>query len=321
MATVRSGRERPETAAADAVRVRVVIPCRDEAAAIGAVVEQFVVQPGVVEVIVVDNGSRDETASIARRAGARVVTESRPGKGFAVTTGLREAGPADYYAMVDGDDTYPPSALPDLVKAAAAGADMVIGTRLASAESGAFRPGHDFGNRVFIALVRLFFRLRTTDLFSGYRVFSRRFVEAVPLIAHGFEIELELSLQALANAFRVTEVPVAYRPRRVGDKSKLRTFHDGFKVLRALVLFFRDYRPMAFFGALSSLLLILSLSGGWVVVRDYLQTGLVPRLPLAVLSAALFLLAALSLACGAILASVNRRAVELSVLVTRWRQR
>ncbi len=296
-----------------------VIPCRDEAAAIADVVEQFVVQPGVVEVIVVDNGSRDETASIARCAGARVVSESRPGKGFAVTTGLREAGPADYYVMVDGDDTYPASALPNLVQAAIKGADMVIGTRLASAESGALRRGHGFGNRLFIALVRVFFHLRTTDLFSGYRVFSRRFVEAVPLIAHGFDIELELSLQALANSFVVTETPVTYRPRRAGDPSKLRTFRDGLKVLRALVLFFRDYRPMAFFGALSAIGAGLSIALGSVVVKQYLETGQVLRLPLAILSAALLLLSALSISCGMILASVNRRAAELAALTVGLR--
>ena len=198
---------------------------------------------------------------------------------------------------------------------------MVIGTRLATAHDEAFRAGHDFGNRLFIWLVRVFFRLKTTDLFSGYRVLSRRFVEAVPMIAHGFEVELELSLQALANSFHVAEVPVAYRPRRVGDTSKLRTYRDGARILKSLILFFRDYRPMAFFGWLSVLFLLFSLAGGSVVVKEYLATGQVPRLPLAVLSTALFLLSALSLACGTILSSVNRRAAELAAIASAIRRR
>jgi glycosyltransferase involved in cell wall biosynthesis len=299
-----------------APRVRVVVPCLDEAATVGDVVRDFLAQPGVVEVLVVDNGSRDGTAAKARGAGARVIAESRPGKGFALVTGLRQAGAADYYVMVDGDDTYPADALPRLLEAAE-GADMVLGTRLESAGAGAFRAGHDFGNRLFIALVRLFFRHRTSDLFSGYRVLSRRFVDTVPLIARGFEIELELSLQALSNHFRIAEVPVEYKARPRGSASKLRTYADGLRILRALVLFVRDYRPMAFFGALGAALMAAALAFGWLVVSQYLQTGQVLRIPLAVLSAALFLLSSLSLSCGALLASINRRATELATLIRR----
>lgn len=297
-----------------------VVPCLNEAATIGDVVRAFRRHPRVAEVLVVDNASRDDTSVEARRAGARVVAESRPGKGLALITGLREAGPAAYYVMVDGDDTYPAEALTEMLAASESGADMVVGTRLGSSESGAFRPGHGVGNRLFIGLVRLFFQLSTTDLFSGYRVLSRRFVEAVPLIAQGFEIELELSLQAYTNAFRVAEVPVAYRSRPEGGESKLRTFRDGWRVLRALLLFFRDYRPMAFFGTAAAVLLALSLSVGGVVINQYLETGQVLRLPLAVVAAALFLLSALSLCCGMILASVNRRAVELVSLMAGLRR-
>lgn len=304
-----------------ATAVRVVVPCLNEAGAIADVVRAFRQQPNVVEVLVVDNGSSDQTVEIARAAGARVIRESRPGKGFAVITGLREAGSADYYVMVDGDDTYSAAALSTLLRAAQQGSDMVIGTRLESADAGAFRAGHGFGNRLFITLVRIFFRLKTTDLFSGYRILSQRFVDVVPLIAHGFEIELELSLQAFTNSFRVTEVPTAYRPRSKGDQSKLRTFRDGVRILKSLILFFRDYRPIAFFGALSVILLTFSLGAGSVVVRQYLETGLVLRLPLAVLAAALFVLSALSLTCGTILSSVNRRAAELTNLVATLRHR
>jgi glycosyltransferase involved in cell wall biosynthesis len=298
-------------------RVIVIVPCRNEQASVAKVVREFLALPHVDQILVVDNASTDQTAETARAAGARVILESRPGKGYALLTGVREAGDADYYVMVDGDDTYPSDQLPELLAAAERGADMVIGTRLQSPETGALRPGHTLGNRLFIQLVRLLFGLKTRDLFSGYRVMSRRYVQAAPLIATGFEIELELSLQALTHGFQIAELPVSYRPRPEGSASKLRTFHDGLRILRSLFLFFRDYRPMTFFGTLSLILLAFSLTGGAVVILGFLKTGLVPRLPLAVLSAALFLLSALSLACGVLLSSINRRTAEIAALVRK----
>ena len=298
-------------------RVVVVVPCRNEEVSVDRVVREYRAQTAVSEVLVVDNASSDRTATLARAAGARVVHESRPGKGYALLTGFRDAGPADYYVMVDGDDTYPADQLPTLLAAAARGADMVIGTRLQERDAGAMRRGHGFGNWLFIQLVRLLFGLRTSDLLSGYRVLSRRYLDAVPLIATGFEIELELSLQGLAHGFHIAEVPVRYRSRGAGSSSKLRTFRDGWRILRSLFLFFRDYRPMVFFGALSGVLLALSLAGGTKVIVEFLKTGLVNHLPLAVLSAALFLLSALSLACGVLLSSINRRTAEIAALVVR----
>lgn len=294
-----------------------IVPCHNEELTISKVAREFRAQHGVQEVLVVDNNCSDRTAEVARAAGARVVSETRSGKGFALVTGLREAERADYYVMVDGDDTYPAEALPTLIQRAEAGADMVIGTRLDTQARAAFRAGHSFGNRLFILLVRLLFRLRTQDLFSGFRVLSRRFVETVPLLARGFEIELELSLQALSNSYRVEEIAVGYRARPKGSSSKLRTYVDGLRILKALVLFFRDYRPMMFFGTVSALLVGLSLGFGTVVIRGFLETGLVNRLPLAVLSAALFLLAGLAFTAGAVLSSVNRRTAELRDLIGR----
>ena len=316
MSTELSAARAPGAGAA-LVRVVVVIPCRNEEAAVAQVVGDFRAQPDVAEVVVVDNASTDRTAELARAAGARVVTESRPGKGFALLTGFRDAGTGDYFVMVDGDDTYPAEDLERLLAAARAGADMVIGTRLQNPAADALRAGHGFGNRLFIALVRALFGLRTRDLFSGYRLMSRRYLDMVPLIATGFEIELELSLQALVHGFRVVEVPVRYRARPRGSTSKLRTYGDGLRILRSLFLFFRDYRPMVFFGSLSLVLLGSSLLGGGVVVYEFARTGLVQRLPLAVLAAALFVLAALSFACGVLLSSINRRAAELAALVSK----
>jgi len=219
---------------------------------------------------------------------------------------------------VDGDDTYPAEDVGKLLEAAQAGADMVVGTRLAGAEQGAFRAGHSLGNRLFNLLVRMLFGVRTGDLFSGYRVLSRRFLETTPLIARGFEVEAELHLQAVVQGYRTAEVPIRYRARPEESPSKLHTYRDGYRILMAILMFFRDYRPLKFFGLLALFLLLLSFAGGGLVIAEYLQTGLVPRLPLAVLSAALFILSALSMTCGVLLSSINRRSAEIAALMP-WR--
>jgi glycosyltransferase involved in cell wall biosynthesis len=301
-------------------RVAVVIPCHDEAATIGKVVRDFRAALPDAAVVVVDNASTDQTARLACEAGATVVEETRKGKGFALLTGFRAAGDADCYIMVDGDDTYPAEAVHDLIAAAVCGggnADMVIGTRLQAAQTGSLPTGHGFGNQLFITLVRLLFGIRTRDLFSGYRLLTRRFLQVSPLIAQGFEVEAELSLQALVQHFKVAEVPVVYRARPEDSKSKLRTFHDGARILLAILAFFRDYRPLSFFGLLSLALLLLSLGTGGVVVVEYLRTGQVLRVPTAILAAGLFLLSAVTLTCGVLLSSINRRAAELAALLTR----
>jgi len=310
-----SGAERPFPRSSEVERVAVVIPCHNEEGSVGKVVEAFRRELPEADVVVVDNASTDATRSVAAEAGARVVCESRLGKGYALLRGFEAVRGADYLVMVDGDDTYPAERVGAMLELARRGADMVVGTRLEEAASGAFRRGHDFGNRLFIWLVRMLFGMRTTDLFSGYRVFTRRFLRTVPVIAQGFEVEAELSVQALVHGFTVAELPVEYRARRVGSESKLRTLRDGPRILRALFLFFRDNRPLALFGNLSLVLLALSLAGGGVVIAEFLRTGLVPRLPLAVLAAALFILSALSFTCGVLLSSINRRAAELSALV------
>jgi hypothetical protein len=219
--------------------------------------------------------------------------------------------------MVDGDDTYPPEDVIKLLSALEAGAEMAIGTRLMSHEAGAFSTTHSIGNRLFIWLVRLLFGVRTQDLLSGYRAFTRRFLDLAALLAPGFEIEAELSLQALAHEFEVAEVPVRYRARPSTSASKLNALRDGRRILLALLAFFRDYRPMTFFGLLGFGLVLLSLTAGLPVVAEYLRTGLVLRLPLAVLAVGLALLGAMSLLGGVILSSVKRRAAELSALIAR----
>jgi glycosyltransferase involved in cell wall biosynthesis len=297
--------------------VAVVIPCRNEERSIGKVVEDFRRALPAALVVVVDNASTDATALRASEAGATVLHESRRGKGFAVVRGFRATRDADFVVLVDGDDTYPAESVHALLDGLRAGADMTIGTRLTSWEDGAYRPGHTFGNRLFIALVRILFGVQTRDLFSGYRAFTQRFLMLSPLIAQGFELEAELSMQALAGSFVVTEVPVHYRARGEGSVSKLSTLRDGYRILVALLAFFRDYRPLTCFGGLAVVLWILSALGGSVVIDQYLHTGQVLRVPLAVLSVGLALLGAISFMGGLFLSSVNRRAQELAVLILR----
>lgn len=298
-------------------RIAVVIPCRNEEATVAKVAGDFRAVLPRARILVVDNASTDATAARAREAGAEVVRENRPGKGFALLTGLRAARESDYVVMVDGDDTYPAEKALEMLSAARAGADMVVGTRLEEAAEGALPGGHTLGNRLFIYLVRLLFGIRTRDLFSGFRILSRPFVQELPLIARGFEIEAELSMQALARAFPVTEIPVAYRPRPRESASKLHPVRDGVKILMAIFAFFRDYRPVAFFGLWALFFLVLSLAGGSLVIAQYLATGQVLRIPLAVLSAGLFILSALSLTCGILLSSINRRAAEIASLIAQ----
>ena len=196
---------------------------------------------------------------------------------------------------------------------------MAIGTRLRDAGEGAFPVGHSSGNRLFIAVVRLLFGIRTLDLFSGYRALTSRLLQQSPLIAQGFEIEAELSIQAFANHFRVDEVPVIYRARSADSESKLHTLRDGYRILIAILAFFRDYRPLTFFGLTAVLLFLASMGTGSVVIEQYLATGQVLRIPLAICAAGLFILSALSMTAGVLLSSINRRAEEIrSLLVSKW---
>ena len=297
--------------------VAVVIPCHDEAATIATVITDFRRALPGARIVVVDNASSDDTAMQARSAGALVVTESRKGKGYALLRGFRCVQDAEYIVMVDGDDTYPAEDVGKLLAALDGGADMAIGTRLVTFDEGAFRPHHGAGNRIFILLIRLLFGVRTRDLFSGYRVLTQRFVETSPLIAQGFEVETELSIQALAHGFNVVEVPVHYRARHEGSNSKLHTYRDGYRILLALLAFFRDYRPLTFFGALGLVFFAASVASGSVVVAQYLHTGAILRVPLAILSVGLALLGAVSVIGGLILSSISRRTSQLAALISR----
>ncbi len=227
----------------------------------------------------------DKTADAARKAGATVIFESRKGKGFAVQT-LFERIDADYYVIVDGDDTYPADESPALLREAVEGGfDMVVGARLDRYSGRAFRPLHHSGNRFIRFTINKLFHVALTDILSGYRVLSRNFVKGVPVLAAGFEIETELTLKALYYGYKIKEVDIHYGERPQGSYSKLRTFTDGFRVLSLIVMIVRDYRPFFFFSLIGTVLLLFGLLFGGIVIKEYIETRYIRRVPLAVLSA------------------------------------
>jgi glycosyltransferase involved in cell wall biosynthesis len=301
--------ELSETAGRD-LGIAVLVPCHNEAAAIGEVVRAFRESlPGAV-VYVYDNASDDDTAAIARAAGAEVRSEPRPGKGNVVRRMFADID-AEVYVLVDGDDTYDAAAAPELVARLLDGPlDMVTATRVSDVKA-AYRPGHRFGNRLLTELVTRIFGEPVEDMLSGYRAFSRRYVKSFPALSGGFEIETELTVHALQLRVPVAELPTVYRERPEGSASKLNTVRDGIRILWTIVVLFKEVRPLPFFALWFVLLAATSLALAWPVVVEFLETGLVPRLPTAVAATGAMLLAFLSLTCGLILDSVARGRVEM----------
>ncbi len=291
--------------------IAVLIPCFNEAPTVAKVVADFKRALPSAVVYVFDNRSTDQTAALAEKAGAAVVRSERPGKGYVVRH-MFEAVEADVYVMVDGDGTYPAARAPELVaELVAHRADMVVATRLRNHDPKAFRGFHMFGNRLVAALISNLFECRITDVLSGYRVFSRSFVKSVPLLSKGFDIETEMTLQAVDKDFLIREVPVEYGRRPEGSFSKLNTYSDGIVVLRSILTIFKDYKPLAFFGALGAASALLCLWAGMTPIEDYVQSRYVYHVPLAILASALAVLATLSFSVGIILDTVCKYHREL----------
>ncbi|MEH6525652.1 MAG: glycosyltransferase family 2 protein [Sneathiella sp.] len=285
--------------------IAVMIPCFNEEQTIATVVEDFKKALPQARIVVCDNVSTDQTGDRARAAGAEVIYESMPGKGNAVRRLFSDIE-ADIYVMVDGDATYEAAVAPKLVShLLEQRLDMVCGKREASVDA-AYRKGHVLGNKMFTALVAGVFGRRFDDILTGYRVFSRRFVKSFPILSEGFEIETELTIHALELNMPVAEIPSIYLERPDGSDSKLNTISDGLKISKLIVKLIKDERPMTFFGWLFLIFSATSLILSFPVAITYLDTGLVPRLPTAVLSSAAMLLSFLFLACGFILDSVTR---------------
>ena len=292
-------------AAAASPRIAVLVPCYNEAVAIPRVVAAFRAALPDATVYVYDNNSRDGTREAALAAGAVVRTEPLQGKGHVVRRMFADIE-ADAYLLVDGDDTYDAAAGPEMVRRLLdERLDMVTGVRITDATA-AYRPGHRFGNAMLTGMVRQVFGNCITDMLSGYRAFSRRFVKSFPALAEGFETETEFTVHALELMLPVGEVETAYKERPQGSTSKLRTYSDGFRILRTIVLLVQRERPLTFFGIAGLVLLLAGLGLFMPVLAEYLRTGLVPRLPTAVLSTGLVLLSFLSFVCGLILDTVTR---------------
>ncbi|MFC3815916.1 glycosyltransferase family 2 protein [Lysobacter sp. GCM10012299] len=301
-------------AAEQAPRIAVLVPCHNEAAAIAKVIADFRASLPAADIHVFDNNSTDGTAQVARAAGASVRHVQLQGKGNVVRRMFAEVD-ADIYVLVDGDDTYDAAAAPMLVERLRSDdLDMIVGSR-AHQDAAAYRSGHRTGNVLLTRCVGLLFGRSFDDMLSGYRVFSRRYVKSFPAHSSGFEIETELAVHALQQRMPVAEVATAYGVRPEGSASKLRTYRDGTRILFMIARLFKNERPLAFFSILTALCVLVSLVLAWPLLLTYLQTGLVPRFPTAILCVALVLLGAILFACGLILDTVTRGRIEFKHLM------
>ena len=292
-------------------KIAILIPCYDEELTIGQVIDEFREHLPEAEIYVYDNNSRDKTVEIAKRANVNVRFENRQGKGFVVQRMFREID-ADVYVMIDGDMTYPVNEVRKLIAPVIANeADMVVGSRFAAASASEVKRLNLFGNKLFLRTVNYIFKVRLTDILSGYRAFNRNFVKTLPLFGGGFEIETELTIKSLARNYRIVEIPINLTNRPDGSNSKIKFFRDGMLIFNMIFSLFRDYKPLTFFGGIGLVLIFLGLFPGGLVIWEFLKTGLVPRLPSAVLAVGLEITGMLAITVGLILHTIVRRSLEI----------
>jgi len=290
----------------DNPRIGVIVPCYNEEVAIGKVITDLRTAVPAATIYVYDNGSTDATVQRAIEAGAVVRTERRRGKGNVMRRAFADVD-ADIYAMIDGDDTYDAAALPGMIALLQdERLDHVLGVRAAvESTTSAYRPGHESGNRMFNRLVGWLFGEPVSDMLSGYRVMSRRFVKSFPALSREFEIETELTVHCMNLRVPQAEVAVGFKDRPAGSESKLRTYHDGFRILRLVAGLFQHDRPLQFYSVIASLFLLAAVAFGIPVIVGFLQIGLV-RIPTAVLASSLVIIAMLSFVVGLVLNAVKR---------------
>ena len=294
-------------------RIAVLVPCYNEDLAVAKVVRDFRAALPQAAIFVFDNNSTDNTVAVARAAGAEVFQERRQGKGFVVRRMFTDIE-ADIYVLVDGDATYDAPSAPAMVACLLKERlDMVVANRV-DQEQAAYRAGHRAGNWLLTSFVSVVFGPNFNDMLSGYRVFSRRFVKSFPVLSGGFEIETELTIHALELGLACAEIDTPYYARPEGSASKLNTWSDGFRILRTIVSLYRAERPLTFFSAIGLVLAIASIGFAIPVFVTYVETGLVPRLPTAILSTGLMMLASLSVAVGLVLDTVTRGRRETKLL-------
>ena len=292
-------------------RIAVLIPCYNEELTIKKVINDFQREVPTAAIYVYDNNSSDRSVDVARAEGAVVVREKRQGKGFVIASMFEDID-ADIYVLVDGDDTYPSENVHDLIRPILEEkADMVVGTRLAEFHEKAFRPFHVFGNLLTVRLVNMLFKSDLKDIMSGYRAFNMDFVKKVPIVSKGFEVETQMTLQALYYDFIISEVPVAYGKRPEGSYSKLNTFRDGMKVIFTIFDILKAYRPLLFFFIIGAVFFLAGLLIGSVPVIEFIETGKVSHFPSAILASGIMIISVISVAIGIILDAINHRLREI----------
>jgi glycosyltransferase involved in cell wall biosynthesis len=294
-------------------RIAILVPCFNEEAAVATVISDFRKALPTAEIYVYDNNSSDRTAAVAREAGALVRSERRQGKGHVVRRMFADVE-ADIYLLVDGDATYDAASAPRMIATLTDDhLDMVVGLRVDRLKA-AYRPGHRFGNKVLNDFISMIFGQAFKDILSGYRVFSRRFVKSFPVLSDGFEIETELSVHALELALPVAEIETPYYARPEGSFSKLNTWRDGFRILGTILKLYRSEKPLRFFGTIAGFLTLVSIGLAIPLAVTYFEQGIVPRLPTAVLSMGLMILAVSSVSSGLVLDTVTRSRREIKLL-------
>lgn len=288
------------------LKIAIIIPCFNESLTIDKVVSDCRQASPQSDIYVFDNNSSDNTKLAAERAGAKVIHSPLQGKGHVIRHAFKIVH-ADYYVMLDGDDTYPAEMIPKLLEEAQAkNLDMLIATRMTNHTKKAFSRTHYFGNQFFSKFVSIIFNYNVNDIFSGYRIFNQEFAKNVLITSHGFEIEADLTLEAISQGWTIGEYPITYRDRPQGSQSKLNTYKDGFRILKFIFNVLRDFKPLTFFTFLSFSSFVLSILMGIAPIRDYLNYAYVYTVPRAILAASLMILSAVFLCVGLILDSQKR---------------
>ena len=290
----------------------ILIPCYNEELTVADVVKRFRTELPAADIYVFDNNSTDRTAEEAHRAGAIVLPVRQQGKGYVVRLMFQQIE-ADIYIMVDGDGTYPATSVHSLIAPIGNDqADMVVGSRLHDQSESQFKFLNRFGNKLFLSALNSIFKVRLTDILSGYRAFNRKLVKSLPLFGGGFEIETELTIKALERGYRIVEVPIDLSERPTGSKSKIRLVRDGMRIIHTILALFRDYKPLTFFGTVGLIVIAAGFVPGLIVIFEFIETRFIKHIPSAILAVGLVISGMLLVMVGLILHTITRRFQELN---------